>query len=58
MDNPNRENKDYNKYDMNDGTYVYQKYIIQNNVTIYQVLGQMLEDLRYVSDEIKNSESI
>ena len=43
---------------MNDGTYVYQKYIIQNDVKIGEVLGQMLEDLRYVSDEIKNSESI
>lgn len=54
---PNRENP-YNKYDMNDGTYVYQKCIIQNNVTIAKVLGQMLEDLQYVSNEIKNSGSI
>ena len=49
---PNRENP-YNKYDMNDGTYVYQKYIINNDVTIKTVLGQMLEDLQYVSNEIK-----
>lgn len=47
MDVPNKENKCYNKYDMNDGTYVYQKYIIQNNVTIENVLDQMLKDLQY-----------
>ena len=45
---PDRENKDYNKYDMNDGTYVYQKYIIKNDVTIEKVLDQMLKDLQYV----------
>ena len=50
MDVPDRENKGYNKkgynkYDMNDGTYVYQKYIIKNDVTIEQVLNQMLTDL-------------
>ncbi len=50
---PDRENKGYNKYDMNDGTYVYQKYIINEDVTIDQVLGQMLEDLHYISDKIK-----
>lgn len=58
MDVPNQRNKGsnkkpYNKYDMNDGTYVYQKYIIQNDVKIDEVLGQMLKDLQYVSDKIK-----
>ena len=42
---PKRENKGYNKYDMNDGTYVYQKYIIGKDVTIEKVLNQMLQDL-------------
>ena len=53
MDVPNKENKCYNKYDMNDGTYVYQKYIIQNNVTIENVLDQMLKDLQYVIEKNK-----
>lgn len=43
---PNRE-KPYNKYDMNDGTYVYQKYIIRD-VKIKQVLDQMLCDLEQI----------
>ena len=52
MDDPNPENKrsskkPYNKYDMNDGTYVYQKYIIRD-VKIKQVLDQMLCDLEQI----------
>ena len=45
---PDRENKGYNKYDMNDGTYVYQKYIINEDVTIKKVLDQMLCDLETI----------
>lgn len=44
-------NKEYNKYDMNDGTYVYQKYIINSDATIKGVLDQMLKDLKYVIDQ-------
>ena len=53
---PKRENKGYNKYDMNDGTYVYQKYIIGKDVTIEKVLNQMLKDLRLViSNYVQNN---
>ena len=45
MAKPDKENKKYNKYDMNDGTYVYQKYIIKNDTKIETVLNQMLADL-------------
>lgn len=58
MDVPNKENKCYNKYDMNDGTYVYQKYIINNDVTIKTVLSKMITDLQYICDNIKQCDSI
>ena len=58
MDVPNKENKCYNKYDMNDGTYVYQKYIINNDVTIKTVLSKMINDLQYICDNIKQCDSI
>lgn len=58
MDVPNKENKCYNKYDMNDGTYVYQKYIINNDVTIKTVLSKMIKDLQYICDNIKQCDSI
>ena len=44
----NKEDIKYNKYDMNDGTYVYQKYIINSDVKIKEVLDQMIEDLKHV----------
>lgn len=47
----NKGNNKYNKYDMNDGTYVYQKYIINSDATIKGVLDQMLKDLKYVIDQ-------
>ena len=50
-DDSKEGNKVYNKYDMNDGTYVYQKYIIKSNAKIKGVLDQMLEDLQYVIDK-------
>ena len=51
---PNRE-KPYNKYDMNEGTYVYQKYLIQNKVTIEKVLNQMLCDLEKIIDSVNDT---
>ena len=52
MDMPSKENKEYNKYDMNDGTYVYQKYIIKNEAKIKEVLDQMLCDLEQIIKSI------
>ena len=49
------QKSDYNKYDMNDGTFVYQKYTINEGTTIATIKEQMLEDLRYIIDNLKTS---
>ena len=38
----------YNKYDMNDSTYIYQSRRIENHATIGQVIGLMLKDVEKV----------
>lgn len=40
--------KDFNKYDMSDGTYIYQKYPINSNSKIKDILDKMLSDLDYL----------
>ena len=52
MIKPDRVNQEFNKYDMNDGTYVYQKYIINDNASISDVLEQMLSDLEYIDGKL------
>lgn len=45
----------YNKYDMNDTTYIYQSRRINNNATIRAVIDLMIEDVKKVIGFINNS---
>ena len=49
------QKKDYNKYDMNDGTFVYQKYTIRKDTTIATIKNKMLDDLKYIIENLKTS---
>ena len=49
------QKKDYNKYDMNDGTFVYQKYTIRKDTTIATIKNKMLDDLEYIIENLKTS---
>ena len=48
------QNKDYNKYDMNDGTFVYQKYTIGDETKIETIIEQMLDDLKFIINNLQN----
>jgi hypothetical protein len=52
------QKKDYNKYDMNDGTFVYQKYTISEDTTIATIKNKMLDDLEYIIENLKTSRCI
>ena len=48
MDINTTKKKPFNKYDMSDGSYIYQKEILKDDITINQVIIRMLDDLRDV----------
>ena len=54
MDINTTKEKPFNKYDMSDGSYIYQKEILKDDITINEVIERMLYDLGEVVENTWN----